>query len=374
MNLPASPSTNLTSSSNNNTERSTRTSVSHQALDGSQRRSSSPFPKYVYDLSYNVRKRLCDLLDADESWRQLGGQFCGFDETQLTLISHALYRGDSPTNVLLKKWEQTNPKVETLFKSLARMKHVRALLILRSTVDPMLADPLIQKLQMESTSGDPFLSSSSLFNRTFDTMGAVGGYSADGFNQSRQDVKKSEKKVINTCRSGVWNDFNQTRDATVDGDSSRESGARGSSVLGSLASRQSEVEEDLEVLYKELLLATDDFCADNILGSGGFGVVYRGEWKGTQVAIKRLKGVNNVSQAITELKVLNRYRIDNIVPLYGISLDGPEACIVYQLMPNGSLEDRLLCKPLAGHKDPPVLTWFQRASIGSVVMFHVMPN
>jgi serine-threonine protein kinase, plant-type, putative len=46
------------------------------------------------------------------------------------------------------------------------------------------------------------------------------------------------------------------------------------------------------------------------------------------------------SQALTELKVLNRYRIDNILPLYSISFDGPEACLVYQYMVNGSLEDR----------------------------------
>lgn len=143
----------------------------------------------------------------------------------------------------------------------------------------------------------------------------------------------------------------------------------------------SQMDDDLEVLYKELLIATDDFSQDRVIGSGGFGVgkltlcfmicplqqkrvlVYRGEWKGTQVAIKRLKGVDNVSQAITELKVLNRYRIDNILPLYGISLDGPEACVLYQYMPNGSLEDKLLDKQKTGI----VLSWAQRATIGEGV-------
>ena len=131
----------------------------------------------------------------------------------------------------------------------------------------------------------------------------------------------------------------------------------------------------------------DDFCDDNIIGSGGFGVVYKGEWKGTQVAIKRMKNDstrshksnqsnnNHVSQAITELRILNRYRIDNILPLYGISLDGPEACIVYQYMSNGSLEDRLLGKNMSsGRRSSPstssdhqILTWQQRASIGEGV-------
>ena len=62
---------------------------------------------------------------------------------------------------------------------------------------------------------------------------------------------------------------------------------------------------------------------------------------------------------MTELKVLNRYRIDNILPIYGVSLDGAEPCLVYQYMPNGSLEDRLLCK---GHTKP--LSWSQRINIG----------
>ncbi len=48
------------------------------------------------------------------------------------------------------------------------------------------------------------------------------------------------------------------------------------------------------------------------------------------------------SQALNELNVLNRYRIDNILPIYGVSLDGPEPCLVYQYMPNGSLEDRFV--------------------------------
>lgn len=65
---------------------------------------------------------------------------------------------------------------------------------------------------------------------------------------------------------------------------------------------------------------------------------------------------------MTEFRVLFRCRIDNILPLYAISLDGPEPCLVYQFMPNGSLEDRLLCK-----KNTPPLTWTQRANIAEGV-------
>ena len=68
------------------------------------------------------------------------------------------------------------------------------------------------------------------------------------------------------------------------------------------------------------------------------------------------------TQALTELRILNCCRIDNILPLYAVSLDGPEPCLVYQYMSNGSLEDRLLCK---GNTVP--LTWIQRAKIGEGV-------
>ncbi|KAJ8301296.1 hypothetical protein KUTeg_020283, partial [Tegillarca granosa] len=45
------------------------------------------------------------------------------------------------------------------------------------------------------------------------------------------------------------------------------------------------------------------------------------------------------------LKQINKkFRHENIVPLYGYALDGTDICLVYQFMPNGSLEDRLRCK------------------------------
>ena len=59
-----------------------------------------------------------------------------------------------------------------------------------------------------------------------------------------------------------------------------------------------------------------------------------------------------------ELRILNAVRHDNILPLYGYSLGGDFPCLVYQFMPNGSLEDRLLCRQAV-----QPLTWEQRLNV-----------
>lgn len=49
-------------------------------------------------------------------------------------------------------------------------------------------------------------------------------------------------------------------------------------------------------------------------------------------------------QSLQELRTLSKYRHDNILPLYAYSLDGPEPCLLYQYMSNGSLFDCLFGK------------------------------
>lgn len=43
--------------------------------------------------------------------------------------------------------------------------------------------------------------------------------------------------------------------------------------------------------YQELLEATHGWAKHNILGKGGFGTVFKGNWKNTQVAVKRIEQV-----------------------------------------------------------------------------------
>lgn len=107
-----------------------------------------------------------------------------------------------------------------------------------------------------------------------------------------------------------------------------------------------------QIEYEELRLGTNDWHLGNVLGRGGFGTVFKGRWKHTDVAIKRIeyrgsrKDARNamkieMQQILNELRHLNNCRHDNILPLYGYSYGGKEPCLVYQLMGGGSLEDRI---------------------------------
>lgn len=104
------------------------------------------------------------------------------------------------------------------------------------------------------------------------------------------------------------------------------------------------------ISYDELVEATNNWNRARILGSGGFGTVYRGSWKCTDVAIKRIqynKGSDDTKpkiemrQSLNELRYLNSCRHDNILPLYGFSVGGSEPCLVYQFMAGGALEARI---------------------------------
>lgn len=118
-----------------------------------------------------------------------------------------------------------------------------------------------------------------------------------------------------------------------------------------------------KIPMEQLEEATNKWSEENILGRGGFGIVYKGEWIATKVAIKKLEyresrsgsSKDHLIQSLNELRHLNHCRHDNILPIYGYAMKDETCVVVYQLMPGGSLEERLSkrggCEPL---------TWPQR--------------
>ncbi|KAK9168356.1 hypothetical protein Syun_000496 [Stephania yunnanensis] len=116
--------------------------------------------------------------------------------------------------------------------------------------------------------------------------------------------------------------------------------------------RYVEVREDWEqefgphrFSYKDLYRATKGFKESELLGSGGFGKVYKGliQSTNTQVAIKRVShnSKQGMKEFIAEIASLGRLSHRNMVHLLGYSRLKGELLLVYDYMPNGSL-DRFL--------------------------------
>ncbi|KAJ3706770.1 hypothetical protein LUZ61_010475 [Rhynchospora tenuis] len=98
-----------------------------------------------------------------------------------------------------------------------------------------------------------------------------------------------------------------------------------------------------EFSYDEIMVATRGFAEDSKIAEGNFGIVYRGLLRNTLVAIKVLHwdGVQRRSKFQQEVAIQNRIRHPNIVTLIGTC---PVAyTLVYEYLPNGSLEDQLAC-------------------------------
>ncbi|ERN19258.1 hypothetical protein AMTRI_Chr10g232080 [Amborella trichopoda] len=97
--------------------------------------------------------------------------------------------------------------------------------------------------------------------------------------------------------------------------------------------------------YRELKFGTKGFHSSRILGKGSFGTVYKGilKYSGTIVAVKRSKKQNHEgkSEFIAELTIIAGLRHRNLVQLQGWCSGNGELLLVYEFMPNGSLDTAL---------------------------------
>ncbi|KGN45527.1 receptor-like serine/threonine-protein kinase ALE2 [Cucumis sativus] len=95
---------------------------------------------------------------------------------------------------------------------------------------------------------------------------------------------------------------------------------------------------------KDMEKSTDNFDTARILGEGGFGIVYSGSLEdGRDVAVKVLKRHNQhgIREFLAEVEMLSRLHHRNLVKLIGICTEDQIRCLVYELVPNGSVESHL---------------------------------
>jgi len=97
--------------------------------------------------------------------------------------------------------------------------------------------------------------------------------------------------------------------------------------------------------FKEIRKATDNFNIRNILGEGGYGIVYKGHFPdGTPIAVKRLKDHDSVigdDQFHTEVEVISLAVHRNLLHLIGFCTANNERILVYPYMPNGTVASKL---------------------------------
>uniref|UniRef100_A0A0D9XZG3 non-specific serine/threonine protein kinase n=1 Tax=Leersia perrieri TaxID=77586 RepID=A0A0D9XZG3_9ORYZ len=124
-------------------------------------------------------------------------------------------------------------------------------------------------------------------------------------------------------------------------------------------------------MYKDLLIATDRFNNSMLLGKGGFGKVYKGILAVSKqnIAIKRIsqESKQGMKEFMAEIAILGSLRHRNLVQLLGYCHHRQELLLVYDYMPNGSLDTYL------HNQDKPTLNWAQRLGIlkgvGSALLY-----
>lgn len=96
--------------------------------------------------------------------------------------------------------------------------------------------------------------------------------------------------------------------------------------------------------YAQLVHCTGNFSPENIVGDGGFGIVYKAKLgDGTTVAIKKLvqNGAQGLREFRAEMDTLGMIQHENLVSLLGYCCNNDDLLLVYEYFVNGSLDDWL---------------------------------
>ncbi|CAG7899941.1 unnamed protein product [Brassica rapa] len=113
--------------------------------------------------------------------------------------------------------------------------------------------------------------------------------------------------------------------------------------------------------FQVLAKATDHFSHRNKLGQGGFGPVYKGKLpEGQEIAVKRLSRASRqgLEELMNEVVVISKLQHRNLVRVLGCCIEGEERLLVYEYMPNKSL-DAYLFDP----SKQKILDWKTRFNI-----------
>ncbi|XP_062081435.1 probably inactive leucine-rich repeat receptor-like protein kinase At5g48380 [Humulus lupulus] len=135
------------------------------------------------------------------------------------------------------------------------------------------------------------------------------------------------------------------------------------SLKGTKAIKVSMFEKSVSKMrLSDLMKSTNNFSKDNVIGSGRTGTMFKAELEdGSSLMVKRLQeSLHSEKEFLSEMATLGSVRNRNLVPLLGFCMAKKERLLVYKLMVNGTLHDRL---HFLAEGDKP-LEWPTRLKIG----------
>ncbi|KAK1359576.1 Receptor-like serine/threonine-protein kinase [Heracleum sosnowskyi] len=110
--------------------------------------------------------------------------------------------------------------------------------------------------------------------------------------------------------------------------------------------------------FRRIASATGNFSHDNKIGEGGFGPVYKGMLEdGQQIAVKRLSehSKQGIHEFKNEVSLIAKLQHRNLVSLIGYCVKGRERILIYEYMPNKSLDSFIYDKDMRSLADWPKL-------------------
>ncbi|XP_054707338.1 interleukin-1 receptor-associated kinase 4-like [Uloborus diversus] len=261
----------------------------------------------IWKLNFGTRNRINDLLNESDNWKSLAEVITDPDNPDKLLfraqdinnLELQWRRGSSPAGALIEHWSQRGvdqPKLRDLldFFQKANLFHVARLIKKEVLFENNLEDEVVEETVVDLSVG-------------------------------KVEAEKSSTDPL-----------------------------EGGSIKGTIDGF--DLKDITECNYSELSRATQNFLDKDIreggckIGEGSFGQVFRACLFGKLLAVKRLQS-SMPNQFFTELKILQKYKHENLLPLLGISVDGPYCCLIYEYIDNGSLQERLACID----NSPPIL-------------------
>ncbi|KAJ9585674.1 hypothetical protein L9F63_002464, partial [Diploptera punctata] len=110
-----------------------------------------------------------------------------------------------------------------------------------------------------------------------------------------------------------------------------------------------------------------------VVGKGSFGVVWKGKWRDTYVAVKHIDSEAEKKAFAVEVRQLSRVSHPNIVKLYGACTQNP-VCLVMEYAEGGSLYNVLHCRPLPRYTAGHAISWALQCAQGVAYLHNMKPK